>query len=88
MTLAPMSANGFARVVLLWGPLGCVSAVLANEVMQPDIEFLEYLGSWEDSDADWLLFNEETDQKVVVDDSKQIDSAKQGKESTESRDES
>ncbi len=27
----------------------------------PDMEFLEYLGSWEDSDEEWLLFAGEDD---------------------------
>ena len=26
----------------------------------PDVEFLEYLGSWEDSDEDWLMIDKET----------------------------
>jgi|AP95_1055475.scaffolds.fasta_scaffold196643_2 hypothetical protein len=88
MTLAPMSASGIARVVLFWGPLGCASLVLANEEVLPDIEFLEYMGSWDASDEDWLLFSDETDQIVVVDDSKQSDTAENAEESTELRDES
>ncbi len=27
----------------------------------PDMEFLEYLGSWEDSDEEWMLFAGEED---------------------------
>lgn len=83
-----MSASGIARIVLFWGPLGCASAVLANEEVLPDIEFLEYLGSWAASDEDWLMFSEELDQKVVVDDSKQSDATEKAEESTELRDES
>ena len=34
----------------------CSFAVLAEEEA-PDIEFLEYLGMWEESDEDWLMFS-------------------------------
>ena len=88
MTLAPMSASGIARVVLFWGPLGCASLVLANEEVLPDIEFLEYMGSWEASDEDWVWFRDETDQIVGGDDSEPSDTAENAEESTELRDES
>ena len=31
------------------------SAIAAGDDDLPDVEFLEYLGSWEESDEDWLL---------------------------------
>ena len=31
--------------------------VLAADEDIPDMEFLEYLGLWEESDEDWLIFN-------------------------------
>jgi len=37
----------------------CSIAALAEDEL-PDIEFLEYLGMWEGSDEDWLMFNEST----------------------------
>jgi len=33
-----------------------VLPALADEEL-PDIEFLEYLGSWEEGDDDWMLFD-------------------------------
>jgi len=32
---------------------------MAQEAEAPDLELLEYLGSWEESDEDWILFSEE-----------------------------
>ena len=35
----------------------CSVAVVADEEL-PEIEFLEYLGSWDESDEDWLTVAE------------------------------
>lgn len=35
-------------------------AVLAADDKLPDEDFLEYLGSWEESDEDWLMFEQES----------------------------
>ena len=43
------------RVAVLWGLIGITGIVVADEAEAPDLEFLEYLGSWEESDEDWLL---------------------------------
>ncbi len=88
MTLAPMLVSRTARIALLWGPLGCMSLVMAADELQPDPEFLEYLGSWAESDEDWLLFSEEVEPIVVIDSGKEIDSTPKGEDSTESKDES
>lgn len=80
---APMSVSRIARTTLLWGCVGCGSLVLAADEIQPDLELLEYLGSWEESDEDWLLFNDDTDPKVVVEGSKQSDATPKGGASTE-----
>ena len=74
-------------VVVLWGLLGCSGVVLADDE-QPDMEFLEYLGSWEESDEDWLLFHVPESEAVAADEKKRSDPAPAGKESTESDDES
>ncbi|MFQ5608817.1 MAG: hypothetical protein ACE5F8_00940 [Woeseiaceae bacterium] len=49
--------------------LGACSLVLAADDEIPEVEFLEYLGLWEESDEDWLLFEgeeltAETDENV------------------------
>lgn len=41
---------------------GCAVAAppcLAAEDVLPDLALLEYLGSWEDTDEDWVLLNDE-----------------------------
>ena len=44
---------GTATIVLLCSLGAAVVAVAEDET--PDMALLEYLGSWEDSDADWML---------------------------------
>jgi len=72
---------------LLWGLLGCSSALLAADTELPDIEFIEYLGLWEESDADWMLFSEEVREHVVADETR-TEPAPEGDDSAESNDES
>ena len=34
-------------------------AAVADDEEMPDMEFLEYLGMWEESDDEWLLLDED-----------------------------
>ena len=61
---------------------------MAADEAQPDLEFLEYLGSWEESDKDWLMFAEIIDGQVAEDDPQQTETVPDNEESTESEDES
>ena len=63
--------------------LAC-SIVLAADEEIPDPEFLEYLGSWAESDEDWMIF----DEPVTADAEKRSDPEPKGEESTEKTDES
>ncbi len=74
-------------VAVLWGLFGFSGVVAANEE-QPDMEFLEYLGSWQESDKDWLLFTAPENEAVAADEQERSDPAPAGKESTETDDES
>ena len=74
-------------VVVLLGLFGCSGVVVADDE-QPDMEFLEYLGSWEESDEDWLLFDGQENEPVAADVHKRSGPELEGKESTESEDES
>ena len=74
-------------VAVLWGLFGCSGVVVADDE-QPDMEFLEYLGSWEESDEDWLLFNDPDREAVVADEIKRSEPVPAGQESTETDDES
>jgi hypothetical protein len=55
----------------------------ADEEM-PDEDFLEYLGLWEESDEDWLMF----DAPVTTENEERVDPVPDGEESTEKDDES
>ena len=50
-----------ARVVVLWSLFGIGGIVSADDAEAPDLEFLEYLGSWESSDEDWVIFAAEAE---------------------------
>lgn len=50
----------------------------------PDLEFLEYLGMWEDSDEEWLLLEDD----VMADNEDRSDPVPKGEASTEKEDES
>jgi hypothetical protein len=64
--------------------LGCSLVLAADDEESPDPEFLEYLGLWAESDADWLLFNE----PVTAETDERNEPAPEGEESTEKTDES
>jgi hypothetical protein len=70
--------------VLLAGVLG---GAAAGEEPAPDPEFLEYLGSWEESDADWLLFQDDVAAAAVEEDEERSDPVPEGEASPESQDE-
>ena len=63
-------------------------AVAAGAEEQPDkdleVEFLEYLGMWEQTDEDWLLYDDE--ETVVMEE--RSEPAPEGEVSTEIEDES
>lgn len=72
------------RAVLLGSLLLGCGVALAEDEEIPDAEFLEYLGLWEESDEDWLLF----DEPITADVEKRSDPVPEGEESTEKTDES
>ncbi|MDH4109808.1 MAG: hypothetical protein OEW35_16090 [Gammaproteobacteria bacterium] len=86
-----MSAERACRslVAVLIG-LAALTATADEE--QPDIEFLEYLGSWEQDDAEWLLFDvsgetKDVDTPAAAEGEKEGASAR-AQDSTELKDES
>ena len=72
-----------AKRALLLGSMLCCGLVLAADEELPVMEFLEYLGSWEESDEEWLIFAEAKDTA----DAERSDPVPQGEESTETDDE-
>jgi hypothetical protein len=74
---------------LLFGALLCASTnslaeTDAESEELPDLEFLEYLGLWEETDDEWLPLDEED----VANNDERNDPVPEGKESTETDDES
>ena len=53
-----MSVSG--RTLLVAALLSSAALADSDEEL-PDAEFLEYLGFWEDSDEEWMVFNESAD---------------------------
>ena len=81
-------ARQAARLALL-SLLGIVGTADAQDVEeQPDLDFLEYLGSWEGSDEEWTLFILAVDENDDSETAKRSDPAPEGEESTESENES
>jgi hypothetical protein len=72
------------KAILLGSLLMGCGLVLAADDEIPDAEFLEYLGLWEESDEDWLIF----DEPITADTEERSDPVPEGEESTEKNDES
>lgn len=76
-----MSAS---KPVLLGALLLFGGLVQGADDEMPDEDFLEYLGLWEESDEDWLMF----DAPVTTENEERVDPVPDGEESTEKDDES
>ncbi len=44
--------------LLLLVPFGATAEEVVSEQLAADAEFLEYLGSWQDNEADWIAVSE------------------------------
>ena len=75
------------KIAVLWGLLGCSGVVAADDEVMPDMEFLEYLGLWEESDEDWVLLAAEAVEQVASENLR-TDPASKEEESVETDDES
>ena len=74
---------------LMCGLALCTAGVaIAAEKEEPEVDFLEYLGMWEESDEDWLILDETTDGSTIADNEERNDPVPDGEESTEKEDES
>lgn len=70
--------------------LGLCGAVVAADDGSLETDFLEYLGSWEESDEVWLVIDQVADQVaelVAAESEERPDPALEGEESTENDDE-
>ena len=79
-----MSAD-FAMRAMLFGLALCGTGLaVAAEEEAPELDFLEYLGMWEETDEDWLMLEE----TMAAGNEERSDPAPEGEESTEKEDES
>jgi len=78
-----MSARRTLRTALFWLLAGAGSVGLAADAEEPDMEFLEYLGQWEESDEEWEMI----DYRINLESEERTDPAPQGEESAEKDDE-
>ena len=74
-----------SRSALIGSLLMGASLALAADDEIPDPDFLEYLGAWEESDEDWLIFDEP---KTAELEERTDPVPEEGEESTEKTDES
>jgi hypothetical protein len=58
---------------------GAAGTVLAADAEEPDMEFVEYLGLWEESDEEWLMVEHQMD----AESEERIDPVPEGEESME-----
>ncbi len=81
MRMAMSVSRVFAASLLM----SCSVIVAADEEL-PEIEFIEYLGLWEESDEDWMMFSDPI--KAGNENRERSEPAPEGEESTEKHDES
>ena len=79
MSVESMRLLSFAFACCLLSDAGA-----AGDDDLPDIEFLEYLGSWEESDEDWLLVRDVEKIRERIRQDESSDSVPEDRESTES----
>ena len=63
MSASSGQAEKVLKIALLCGLFGHGGVTIADEQEVPDLEFLEYLGSWDESDEDWVLFANDGDEQ-------------------------
>lgn len=81
-----MSADMTAGLIAFGLCFGATT--IAAEEQAPDAEFLEYLGMWQETDEDWMLLENMQAAENTTDKDERSDPVPEGKESTETNDES
>jgi hypothetical protein len=74
-------------VLMLAGFVGAGHAQTDENADEADIEFLEYLGSWEDGEEDWLIFVGDRETRDESDDEENEETAPDGEKLAEVKDE-
>ncbi len=68
MSASSSHAEQVFKVALLCGLFSCSGEFYAADEEVPDLEFLEYLGSWDGSDEDWVLLADADVEDSAADD--------------------
>ena len=84
-TLADRSAA--LQIVVAFGLCTYGGVAAADDEEMPEIDFLEYLGSWEESDEDWLILRDVEAIRGEVTFEERNDPVPPGEESAENDDE-
>lgn len=79
-----MSVRSGCKKALLLLAFGVPGTALAADTQEPEMEFLEYLGLWEETDEEWLM----VEHQMNVESEERIDPVPEGEESMEDDDES
>lgn len=79
-----MSANRAIGSLVCGLALMHGGAVATADDGEPDMDFLEYLGMWEETDEEWLIL----DTVTLAENEERSDPASKDKESTEKNDDS
>mgnify|MGYP001828123863 FL=1 len=74
-----MSARSTCRNAMLVLAFGAAGTVLAADAEEPDMECVEYLGLWAESDEEWLMVEHQID----AESEERVDPLPEGEESTE-----
>ena len=74
-----MSASRGCRDALLVLALGAAGTALAAETGGPEMEFVEYLGLWEETDEEWRM----VEHQMSLESGERIDPVPEGEESRE-----
>jgi hypothetical protein len=65
-------ARALVGLAALVGMFGMAGAAQADDEEAPDLEFLEYLGSWEASDEDWVIFTASMEEQETSEDKENV----------------
>ena len=87
MSARKTAAEQVMVLAFLCGSIGGAAPALAQEQEAPDLAFLEYLGSWDESDEDWVLLNDEDVEPVAAEEDDEDIPAPKGEEVAELDDE-
>lgn len=61
------------RLAVIFGLLTCGGIAQADDEEVPDLEFLEYLGSWEETDETWLILSDDLEEADETDNKDKVD---------------